>query len=510
MRIVSGPQMAEIDRRTIETFGLDGQILMETAGRRVAQWLQNNLPQGSRVLFLCGPGNNGGDGLVAARAWHDLGGHSDIYLPLPPSGQGDAQRNLLRAQSWRLNFLEQMPSNLEVYSQVVDAIFGTGLSRNLSPQLSAQLQGLPPCLAVDMPSGIHSDSGQVLGSALQAHTTLTFGLPKLGQLLQPGASYCGQLLVESIGFPRSLLESAEWPGQWLDDQQVGRLLPARNHQTHKSNCGKILILAGSQQYPGAGILATQACLRAGAGLVFTCAPSCVLHRLPVEAIPLPYANGQDLGPDDLKPLLQHLEGMDALCVGPGLNLNPQGQQLIKQLLSQCSIPAVVDAGALQALPDKLSPRMLLTPHHGELSRLLRSKVADIERDRLNFAIRGARNFQCSLLLKGDPTLVATAGGSFFVSQEGTPVLAQGGSGDVLSGIAAALLGQGLSAAEAGACAAYLQGRAARLSGVPVGLGAEALCQLVPQAWASIFSKSSEKSRNPLSFSSYNGIITQST
>jgi len=502
--------MAEIDRRTIQDFGLDGQVLMETAGRRVAQWLHDNLPRASRVLFLCGPGNNGGDGLVAARAWHDAGGHSDVYLPLPPSGQGDAQRNLLRAQNWKLNFLERMPPHLEQYSQVVDALFGTGLSRNLSPQLSDQLQGLPPCLAVDMPSGIHSDSGQVLGHALQAHTTITFGLPKTGQLLQPGASYCGQLLVESIGFPRNLLESAEWPGQWLDDELVRSLLPTRDYQTHKSNCGKVLVLAGSQQYPGAGILATQACLRAGAGLVYTYAPHCVLDRLPVEAIPLTYGHGQNLGPDDLMPLLNHLDGMDALCVGPGLSLDPQGQQLIKQLLSRCSIPAVVDAGALPALPDKLSPRILLTPHHGELSRLLRSKVPDIERDRLNFAIRGARNFQCSLLLKGDPTLVATAGGSFLVSREGTPVLAQGGSGDVLSGIAAALLGQGLNAAEAGACAAYLQGRAARLSGVPVGLGAETLCEFVPQAWASIFSKSSEKSRNLLSFSPHNGMTTQST
>lgn len=467
--------MAEIDRRTIEDYGLDGQVLMEVAGRKVADWLSAHLPPGSRVLFLCGPGNNGGDGLVAARAWADVGGIGEIFLLA--ESQGDAARNWRRAWAWNLKFLTDFPANFDGYAQVVDALFGTGLSRSLEESLLEKLRALPPerTLAVDIPSGVHSQTGQILGGAVRAHTTLTFGLPKLGQLLQPGASYCGHLRVETIGFPRALLESEEWPGQWVSEEWVKGLLPRLDFQSHKRNSGKVLVVAGSSRYPGAAWLAAQACLRSGAGLVYVYAPECVLSRLPVEAIPLSGGRDGYLGPNDLGPILESLGQVDSLCLGPGLGLHPSTLELVRKLLQQNPLPAVVDADALQSLPEKLAPRVLLTPHHGELSRLLRVKVVEVEKDRLSMALRAARNTQASVLLKGDPTLVVTPGGSYFVSQAGTPVLAQGGSGDVLSGVAATLLAQGLSASEAGACAAYLQGMAGRASGLEVGLGASRLC-----------------------------------
>ena len=483
MKIVSGVQMAEIDRRTIEELGLDGQVLMETAGRRVADWLQQHVP-GQRVAFLCGPGNNGGDGLVAARAWSDLGGQVQLFL-LSEQLKGDALLNLQRARQWGLHQakLEGEPPDWTDFALVVDALFGTGLTRSLGEDVARWVESLPQerTLAVDMPSGIHSASGQVLGSAVRAHTTLTFGLPKLGQLLQPGASHCGQLVVEEIGFPRKFLESPEWPGELVTPDWVRHRLPARGPASHKRNLGKLLVVAGSARYPGAACLATLGALRGGAGLVTTYTPASAAARLAVEAIPL-VARGDWLSLEDLDPLKEALQEADALCLGPGLGNQPETLDLVRALLTHNEIPAVVDASALHALPEKLSPRVLLTPHHGELSRLLRIKVPEIERDRLTCAVRAARNWNCSLLLKGDPTLVTTAGGRYLASNQGTPVLAQGGSGDVLSGLIGSLLAQGLDSLEAGATAAHLHGLAGRLSGVVTGLGAEALAGWLPVAW----------------------------
>ena len=466
MRIVNAKQMQEIDRRTSEKYGLDGQILMELAGRCVSDWLQSRCP-GGRVAFLCGPGNNGGDGLVAARAW---GGKAVVFC-LSPELKGDALRNLERARAWGLEIRPLSEFSAQGFDWVVDALFGTGLNRVLDLHLDLPRERT---VSVDIPSGIHADTGQVLGWAVAPAATITFGPPKLGQLLAD----CGELIIEPIGFPRFLLESDEWPGQWMTPSLAGQWLPRRDASSHKRNVGKVLVVAGSARYPGAGALATLGALRAGAGLVFTYGPASL--RLPLEAIPLASC-GDCLGSGDLQPLLEHLKEVDALCIGPGLGQAPETLEVVRTLLERSSAPAVVDADALGALPERLSPRILLTPHAGELSRLLRVKASELEKDRLRYAVQAARNFNCTVLFKGAATLVATAGGRYVVSTEGTPVLAQGGSGDVLSGICAALLGQGLDALEAGGLGAYLQGKAGHLSGVSAGLGAEALAGWLPTA-----------------------------
>ncbi|MFN8611085.1 MAG: NAD(P)H-hydrate dehydratase [Vulcanimicrobiota bacterium] len=469
MKIVSARQMAEIDRRSSAELGLDAQILMELAGRCVSHWLP-----GGRVAFLCGPGNNGGDGLVAARAWADGGGAGTIFL-MNPELKGDALRNLERARAWNLTIRPLEQFQPEGFDWYVDALFGTGLSRPLE---LACIECLPPerTVAVDIPSGIHSDTGQVLGQAVRAHTTITFGLPKLGQLLAP--DHCGRLQVEPIGFPGWLLQSSEWPGQWVTEQVACDWLPRRGTISHKRNTGRVLVVAGSNRYPGAGALASLGALRSGAGLVYTYAPAGL--RLPLEAIPL-LSRGEALGQADVQPILEQLEEVDALCLGPGLGDHPETLQAVRQILDRNRKPAVVDADALRAVPDRLSPHVLLTPHAGELARLLRVKAAELEKDRLRYTVQAARNYNCTVLFKGPATLVASPGGSYAVSTQGTAVLAQGGSGDVLSGICATLLSQGLDAMQAGGLGAFLQGAAGRLSGVKAGLGAEALAALLPKA-----------------------------
>ncbi|MCW5867200.1 MAG: NAD(P)H-hydrate dehydratase [Candidatus Eremiobacteraeota bacterium] len=478
MRIVNAQQMQEIDRRTSQDYGLDAQVLMELAGRCVSNWLLTRCPEG-RVAFLCGPGNNGGDGLVAARAWVDQGGRPVVFL-MTEDLKADALRNLQRARAWDLDIRPLDEFQPEGFDWYVDSLFGTGLSRPLSLPPVALLPA-ERTVAVDIPSGVHADTGQILGQAVRAHTTITFGPPKLGQLL--AAEHCGQLVIEPIGFPRRQLESDEWPGQWLTPRLARQWLPVRGTTSHKRNTGKVLVVAGSARYPGAGSLAALGALRSGAGLVFSYGPPCI--RLPLEAIPLP-AKENFLVKADLPALWEHLQEVDALCLGPGLGDQPETRLVVRELLEKNALPAVVDADALRGLPEALSPRVLLTPHAGELGRLLRVKVTELEKDRLRYAVQAARNFNCTVLFKGAATLVATAGGRYAVATEGTPLLAQGGSGDVLSGICAALLSQGLGAMEAGALGAYLQGTAGRQSGVVAGLGAEALASWLPAALTGLY------------------------
>jgi hydroxyethylthiazole kinase-like uncharacterized protein yjeF len=462
--------MAEIDRRCIEDFGLAGEVLMETAGRSVAQHLLGICP-GQRVAFLCGPGNNGGDGYVAARAWCDAGGVAEIFA-LGESNRDEARANAERARRWGISIqpCQGPPPSWSDYAQVVDALFGIGQRRNLEGSVSDWVGSLPRerTLAVDIPSGIHSDTGQVLGRAVRAHTTITFGLAKLGQLLQPGATYCGQLLVQPIGFPEALLQT---PGHRVQTALARQWLPARGPESHKRNMGKLLLLAGSQRYPGAAILAALGALRAGVGLLYVCAPPQVLERLPAEAIPVL--------PQDLDTALA---SVDAVCAGPGLD----DQSHLLESLWKIDLPMVLDADALGHLPARLSPKVLLTPHHGELARLSRLRLPQIEQDRLQAALRVARNFHCTVLLKGDPTLVTSPGGTYSVVSEGSAVLAQGGSGDVLAGVAGALIAQGLDAWQAGSLAAYLQGRAGQLSGLSVGLGATRLADHISMVWSQLY------------------------
>ena len=478
MHIVTAKQMQELDRRTSQDYKLDAQILMELAGRCVSDWLHLRCPQG-RVAFLCGPGNNGGDGLVAARAWADRGGQAVVFL-MTQDLKGDALLNLERARHWQLALRPLDDFRAEGFDWYVDALFGTGLSRplNLPP---VELLLPERTVAVDIPSGIHADTGQVLGQAVRAHTTITFGPPKLGQLL--AAEHCGQLVVEPIGFPRCELESDQWPGQWVTPELAREWLPLRGANSHKRNTGKVLVVAGSSRYPGAGALATLGALRTGAGLVFTYGPKEM--RLPLEAIPV-FSRGEFLTQADLPAILEKLEEVDTLCLGPGLGDQPETLAMVRELLEKNPLPAVVDADALRALPEKLSPHVLLTPHAGELSRLLRVKVSELEKDRLRYAVQAARNFNCTVLFKGAATLVATPGGRYAVSTEGTPVLAQGGSGDVLSGVCATLLGQGMDALSAGALGAYLQGRAGKLGKVCAGLGAKALANNLPLALTNLY------------------------
>ena len=467
MRIVNGQEMAEIDRRTIQDFHIDGQLLMESAGRAAAQVIAENWPGPARLCILCGPGNNGGDGFVIARTWHNRGGRVSVYTLAPAeSYRGDALLNLQRLQSCGLNPQRLDSGHLPSFTDcdlIVDALFGTGLARPLEGFVAEVVEAVNalslPVLAIDIPSGVDAATGEILGCAIRAERTVTFGLPKLGHHLHPGAQLRGSLHIHEIGFPKNLLEDPSRGGILVEHDLAARLLPRRSPTSHKGSNGKVLLWAGSQAYPGAATLCGRGALRGGAGLVFLAAPSAVgdlaLQHLP-EMIRVPI----EPSPED-RQIQSYMKGCQALCIGPGFGREPERLASVTSILSRDDLPpTVIDADALRALPERLgSPGCILTPHHGELAHLMGVTPEEIRNQRLLYCRQAAQRWGCVVILKGAPSLIADSTGAFWVNTSGHPVLAQGGTGDVLSGLITALLGQGLKALEAALLGAYIHGLA---------------------------------------------------
>ncbi len=475
MKIVSGREMAHIDRKTIE-LGIPGRVLMETAGRAVAEHITRVYPNVHDVAVLCGPGNNGGDGFVVARVLAERL-PVIVYLAAPRERfQGDARANL--------EVLERLPilirDDTEFETQLlrragrgllVDALFGTGLSRPIEGDVVARANvcgQVVPTVAVDIPSGVCSATGQVLGSAIRATSTVTFGLPKLGHWLYPGREHAGELEVADIGFPSHL--QRELPGELATERDVAARLPRRTPTSHKGTCGRALLVAGSPRWPGAAILATLGALRSGAGVVYSVVPDeirpVVLAQAP-EAIVVAQSGAPG-------------ERADAVCVGPGV----EHPEVFAEWIQTLTVPVVIDAGALENVKAGGPPKVL-TPHPGELSRLLGKPVPELESDRVGAALEAARRFDCVVAAKGAPTVVAAPDGRYWINPTGGPMLSQGGMGDVLAGTITGLLAQGASPLDAAVAGVYLHGLAGQLCGHPRGIGASDVARQLPAALAQV-------------------------
>lgn len=468
--------MAEIDRLTIGD-GLSGRVLMESAGRAVAREAAGF--GGRRVLILCGPGNNGGDGYVAARHLDQHGFEVRLArFGSEPTGQDDAAANWELLAPLRLRCDPWESLDLAEVDLVVDALFGTGLARPLKGELAHGVDRLNrsglPVLAVDIPSGVDSATGQVLGTAIQAHRTVTFGLPKFGLLIGPGATLAGEVVVEEIGFSRRRLEGGAWR---IGPDWVKNRLPQRPLDAHKGTCGRALVVAGSERYPGAAAMASLGALRGGAGLVTAAVPEVVkgwLESSLYEAMFIP------------RTLDMPLHG-DALCLGPGLDDSEEAAALSEYVLDSFYGPMVIDADGLRHVAGKTHERHVLTPHPGEMARLLDCSTAEVQADRVAAARQAARQTGAVVVLKGGPTLVAFAE-ELYINSSGGPFLAQGGSGDVLAGLITALLAQGSKALEAAVMGVYLHGRAGELAAAsrgPRGLPATAMAESIPLVYGEL-------------------------
>jgi NAD(P)H-hydrate epimerase len=485
MKVLTGTQMAELDRQAIEVVGIPSLVLMENAGRAVLAELATRFPDlaEKKSVIIVGPGNNGGDGLVVARGLLDLGAQIEVHVLCNPkyfSPETRHQADILRKLGFKLEYHTKPKHTREIYRAlkgadiVIDALFGTGFrgpARNL-PAYAIELINLSTAFvcAVDIPSGVEADTGYVTGPAVQADLTVTLALPKLGLLLYPGRQYVGELAVRPIGYPNRLIEQYASRMTLVEPAWVRGQLPRREPYSHKGDYGKVLVIAGSRGYTGAAALTAEAALRAGAGLVYLAVPESLLPAMEAKLtevikLGLPEEDGS-LVPAALERILEISQDKDVLVVGPGLGQHPQTVQLVQQLVAQASKPLVLDADGLNALEHSLvvlqerKAPTVLTPHPGELARLITKNVDEIEADRVGIARETARQCNSVLVLKGVPTVTATPDGEIFMNSTGNSGLASGGSGDVLTGCLAGLLAQGLDSLRASVCAVYLHGLAA--------------------------------------------------
>lgn len=496
----TGAEMADIDRVAIERLGLPGRVLMETAGRAVARALRRHRPQARRPLVVCGAGNNGGDGFVIARSlcdWDDrvrpvaaVFGERDRYSP-------EARENLelLMKSGAEVLFPERgkdLRPLLEHADVAIDALFGVGLARAVEGERLHALEALAesPCelVCVDVPSGLCSDTGQWLGPELAPRLVVTLGLPKLGLALRP---LDASIRVADIGIPAGALEAVP-VHQWLWTPAAARArLPGRPLGGHKGSFGHVFLVAGSEGKTGAACLAAEGALRAGAGLVTAAVPralSAVFEVKLTEAMTLPVADsgtGAFL-PEALEGLVRAAGARDVLVVGPGIGQRDASLELVRRLLGTVRLPAVVDADGLNAFagrPEELQGpgSRILTPHPGEMARLLGRSRAEVQADRVGAARELAERAGAVVVHKGARTVIAAPDGEARINPTGGPALASGGSGDVLAGVVAALVASGAPSFDAASLAAYLHGLAGDSFG-RVGAVAGDLAARLPETW----------------------------
>jgi hydroxyethylthiazole kinase-like uncharacterized protein yjeF len=486
MKLATASQMQDLDRRTIQECGIPGIVLMENAGKGAAELLVRSFPEVRTgwVAVLAGQGNNGGDGFVIARHLMNWGIHAKAYLfSSIDDVQGDALVNLqiwlnmggeLTEIPYKGNFTK-IKKELANARLIVDAIFGTGLNsevKGVVKDVISFINSLPtPVVAVDIPSGLDATQGRVLGAAIRANLTTTFGLAKIGQVVEPGIQYVGRLAVVDIGIPRPVIEESDIKAHLIDREELNlSLLDPRPPQAHKGDYGHLFVLAGSPGKTGAAAMICQGALRTGAGLVTLGIPASLNPILEIkltEAMtePLPDAATGYLSSEAFERILQVLKGKTACALGPGISTQPQVQELLLELIPEVAVPLIIDADGITALASRLEimkqckSSIILTPHPGEMARLVGTTTQKVQDDRIGAAKAFATTYGCIVVLKGDKTVIATPDEKVYINPTGNPGMASGGMGDILTGMIGGLIAQGLSPLEAAIWGVYLHGLA---------------------------------------------------
>ncbi len=484
--IVTGATMRALDARTIAEEQISGLTLMEQAGKAVVHYLEERWGSlsGKVVTILCGKGNNGGDGFVVARLLRRKRAKPQVLLLTRTTDlQGDAKVNYQRwrrASSPRSTCIQPSLSQLTEWinrgSLVIDALLGTGLSSPVQGSYLSAIHHLNsqerPILAIDIPSGLHADSGIILGEAVRATATVTLGLPKQGLYLNQGVDCAGTIHLADIGIPPHLVHSLQTNIALLSLSFAQSILPAHPLSGHKGTFGHIGIVAGSTGKTGAAALSANAALRTGSGLVTVAIPASVNDTLEsklleVMTLPMPETAARTLGKKALSPLRKFLQTRTAAVIGPGLGSYPETVSLIQTLIPTLPIPTVLDADALNAiggrkttLLSKAKAPLILTPHPGEMARLCNfSSPKKINADRIGLAKSFAQKHRVIVVLKGARSVLAHPNGHVAICPTGNPGMATAGSGDVLTGIIASFLGQGCSAWDAACLGTYTHGLA---------------------------------------------------
>jgi NAD(P)H-hydrate epimerase len=488
MRILNAAQMRDADRHTIEEIGIASLVLMENAGRQVVAAIEAAFESrlDGRVAVLCGRGNNGGDGFVVARTLIQRGIDTAVFVIGSVADiRGDARTNLEilgrlgltvvevnDEQTWELHF-----SEIARCSLIVDAIFGTGLRSAVGGMLETVIADVNaaeiPIVSVDLPSGMSADTPNLVGDCIDASLTVTLAAPKLPLVLPPGEAYAGDVVIADIGIPHEVIDSLEGPHvELLTPEQLRGLVAPRAADSHKGDFGRLTLVAGSTGKTGAAYLAAMAALRSGAGLVTVATPaSC----LPVIASMGPTFMTLDLPEDGGMVRVAAVDRVleqthDVVACGPGLGRSANVAEFVRQLLDRATCPLVLDADAITVLaddPGRLTGSeerdVIITPHPGEMARLIGASVSDVQANRLQVATDFATTHRVHVVLKGHRTVIATPEGRVFINPTGNPGMATGGTGDVLTGMIAAWLAQLLDAEAACRLAVFLHGAAGDLA-----------------------------------------------
>ena len=508
MKILTTSQMRQLEESCAQT-GLTTDMLMENAGKAVAEEVRRILGgiDQRRILFLIGPGNNGGDGLVAARHLNDWGAKVIIYLygqrpARDPKLKPIRERRITRVEAPKDEDLDKLGGFLTSADAVIDALFGTGTARPFGGLLMMVLDKVRRArkkrpglriIALDLPSGLNADTGAVDPGCLYADNTITLAFPKPGLFKFPGAERVGEITVADIGMPADLAEKAA--SEYIPSEWVKSVLPERPPQANKGTFGRVLVVAGSINYIGAAYLACSGALRVGAGLV-TLATATRLQSIlaskltEVTYLPLPESRPGLLSPEAARLIFRQFDQYNVLLLGCGLGQSEPVIRVIRSILlgkSKPPLPSLVlDADALNTLANTpgwwnlLTTDAILTPHPGEMARLTGMTADEVQADRLGIAKKMAAEWHKTIVLKGAYTVIAAPDGQTQISQIANPGLASAGTGDVLSGAIAGLVAQGLSLFDAAACGVYLHGMAGEMVKARLGDAGMIATDLLPE------------------------------
>jgi len=501
MKLPNASEMRGLDKSAIEKYHIPGIVLMENAGLGTVRMMEKKLgdPENSFTLIFIGPGNNGGDGLVIGRHLHQRGCKPIFFFLVDPDKlTSDAAANMdivqkLKIPSHIINSSDRVKILPLLYKQfinqgscyaIVDAIFGIGLRRPVTGHFAESIQFINntgsvhdiPVIAVDIPSGLSSDNGRILGSSVRADYTATYGCQKPGHVLQNGPECCGKTHIIDIGIPPEVLDRAQITTELIDRETAATIIAPlkRSDNVHKGSHGHLAVLAGSIGKTGAAILAVKAAMKTGTGLISLFTPenlNAIYESQLIEAMTIPLPSSISfLNSDDLAFIEERVKGKKALILGPGLGTDPATSELVLNLYKTVELPMVLDADALNIIAenrDSLAPAAgprIFTPHPGEMSRLLGCSIKELQDNRVKAAETGCRIYSkdrndCIMILKGTGTVVTSSGGITHINTSGNPGMATGGMGDVLTGIIGALLCQNLSPGDASVAGVYLHGMA---------------------------------------------------
>lgn len=495
--------MKDMDRKAIEVYGMDELLLMENAGLAVYDVIKKELcgVRGLKFAVFCGPGNNGGDGLVVARKIHSNGGKVKVLLLQPPVDfRGIAKKNLdmIERRGMEISVItsvDEIMHTIDECDAIIDAILGTGITKELSGLFKEVIEAInrsgKPIFSVDIPSGINGNNGLVMGVAVRANFTITFGLPKIGNVIHPGYEYSGKLYVSHISFPPALYENDSLTVEINIPDQI----PPRKQDAHKGTFGEVLFIAGARGYLGAPYFSALSFLKAGGGYSRLAAPASVSSFIATKGseivmIPQKETPSGSIAFDNKDSLLELANKMDMVVMGPGLSLNEETQELVRYLAENIEKPLLIDGDGITAISKNLNcikrrdKTTIITPHPGEMSRITGVGVQEIRKDRIGLVERTAKELNAIVVLKEGISFIGRPDGKVFINMSGNSGMSTAGSGDVLNGSIAAMYGQGMPIEEAVKAGVFIHGLAGDLAADAIGqdgMTAQDILNFMPSA-----------------------------